>query len=58
MKTVILLKEIYVQGFKDLGNYIVKNYFKAFLWFALAMYAVVLYAFVYRLSTGFVFSNI
>ena len=58
MKTVVLIKEIYVQGFRNLGSYLVKNYFKAFTWFTVAMFVMVLYAFLYRLLTGFVFSTI
>ncbi|MFS4466703.1 DUF6747 family protein [Maribacter sp. 2210JD10-5] len=54
MKTVLLLKEIYSDGFRNIGNYVVRNYFKAFAWFTLAMFSVVLYAFAYRLFTGFV----
>ena len=53
MKTLLLVKEIYAEGFKNLGNIIVKNYFKYFLRFSVAMFAVVLYAFIFRLVTGF-----
>ncbi|MFS4454919.1 DUF6747 family protein [Maribacter sp. 2304DJ31-5] len=55
MKTVLLLKEIYLDGFRNLGNLLIKNYFKIFTWFTLFMFAVVLYAFVFRLFTGFAF---
>ena len=55
MRTVLLLKEIYLEGFRNLGNYLVRNYFKFFAWFTLGMFAVVLYAFVFRLITGFPF---
>ena len=44
MKTLLLVKEIYAEGFRNLGNIIVKNYFKAFMWFSIAMFVVVLYA--------------
>jgi len=54
MKTLLLVKEIYSDGFRNIGNIIVRNYFKAFMWFSMAMFAVVLYAFIYRLATGFV----
>ncbi|NNE76280.1 MAG: hypothetical protein HKN31_04325 [Pricia sp.] len=56
MNTLQLVKEIYNDGFKNLGNLIVKNYFKAFAWFSFSMYAVVLYAFIFRVSTGFSFA--
>jgi len=55
MKTVLLLKEIYANGFRDLGSYLVKNYFKAFAWFSFVMLVVVIYAFFYRVFTGFAF---
>ncbi len=55
MKTVLLLKNIYLEGFKNIGNYIVRNYFKAFAWFTLIMFAVVTYAFLFRVFTGFAF---
>lgn len=58
MKTALLIKEIYLDGFRNLGNYLVKNYFKVFAWFTVAMFVMVLYAFLFRLLTGFVFSNI
>ncbi|WP_317126883.1 DUF6747 family protein [Arenibacter aquaticus] len=54
MKTLLLVKEIYAEGFRNLGSIIVRNYFKFFLWFSVAMFAVVLYAFIFRLATGFV----
>ena len=52
MKTALLLKEIYIEAFKNLGNYLVRNYFKAFAWFSFVMFFVVLYAFIFRLTTG------
>lgn len=58
MKIVLLIREIYFEGFKNLGNYIIKHFFKAFTWFTIAMYALVLYAFIEKVSNGFVFSNI
>lgn len=54
MKTTLLIKEIYLEAFKNLGNLLVRNYFKIFAWFSFAMFFVVLYAFVFRLATGFV----
>ncbi|EAR02299.1 DUF6747 family protein [Maribacter sp. HTCC2170] len=58
MKTILLLKEIYLEGFRNIQNYVVKHYFRAFAWFTLAMFVIVLYAFLFRLSTGFAFSNL
>ncbi|WP_198439726.1 DUF6747 family protein [Pareuzebyella sediminis] len=55
MKTLLLIKNIYAEGFRNIGNFLVKKYFKVFTWFTLAMFMVVLYAFLFRLVTGFAF---
>ncbi len=55
MKTVLLIKEIYLEGFRNLGNFIIQRYFKLFAWFSFIMFMVVLYAFIFRVSTGFAF---
>ena len=55
MKTILLIKEIYAEGFRNLGHFIVTNYFKAFAWFSFALFLVVLYAFIFRVATGFAF---
>ncbi len=55
MRTILLVKEIYLDAFKNLGNLIVRNYFKFFAWFSFAMFLIVLYAFVFRIWTGFPF---
>lgn len=55
MKNVLLIKEIYSEAFKNLGTKYVKSYFKFFAWFCLASYAIMLYAFAFRVSTGFNF---
>ncbi|WP_411029388.1 DUF6747 family protein [Spongiimicrobium sp. 3-5] len=55
MKNLLLLKEIYKEAFRNLGNAFVKSYFKAFSWFCFASLLIVLYAFLFRISTGFAF---
>lgn len=55
MKNVLLIKEIYIEAFKNLGHALVTSYFKAFSWFCIASYIIMLYAFVFRVSTGFAF---
>lgn len=55
MKTLLLVKEIYHDGFKNLGSILIKNYLKALYWFSLILFIVVLYAFIFRVSTGFAF---
>lgn len=55
MKTILLLREIYLEGFKNLGSLIVQKYFKFFAWITFIMFAIVLYALIFRISTGFAF---
>jgi hypothetical protein len=55
MKTALLIKNIYLEGFRNLGNFMVRNYFKGFMWFTMSMFTVVLYAFLFRVFTGFPF---
>lgn len=55
MKTLLLVKEIYLEGFRNIGNFIIQKYFKIFAWFSFIMFFIVLYAFVYRIATGFAF---
>ena len=55
MKTMLLVRNIYREAFVNLGHFITRNYFKAFAWFSFAMFFVVLYAFVFRVVTGFPF---
>lgn len=55
MKTTLLIKDIYFEAFRELGNFVVENYFKAFAWFSFAMFAMVIYAFIFLLVTGFAF---
>ncbi|WP_337251780.1 DUF6747 family protein [Maribacter halichondriae] len=55
MKKILLVKEIYFEAFKNLGNLFLKKYFKAFSWFCFFLLAIALYALVFRISTGFAF---
>ena len=55
MKTTLLIREIYLEGFRNLGSLVVRNYFKAFAWFSFVLFFIVLYAFIYRVVTGFAF---
>ena len=55
MKTILLVQEIYAEGFKNLGSFLAKRYLKFFAWFSFIMFAVVSYAFIYRVATGFAF---
>jgi hypothetical protein len=55
MKTVLLIKEIYFDGFKNLGSYLVERLLKVLTWFTLGIFIIVLYGFLYRILTGFAF---
>ena len=57
MGKLLLLKSIYFEAFRNWGNLFIKRYFKVFSWFCFALLAIVIYAFVFRVSTGFGFSN-
>ncbi|WP_349675889.1 MULTISPECIES: DUF6747 family protein [unclassified Maribacter] len=58
MKTILLVKVIDLETFKNIQNYVVKHYLKFFSWFTLVMFTMVLYVFLYRLFTDFHFSNL
>ncbi len=55
MTTILLFKDLYNEAFKNLGNIFSVNIFKVMSWFCFSCIAVILYAFVYRLATGFAF---
>jgi len=55
MRKLLLFKEIYAEAFRDWTYRLLNKYFKAFSWFCFALLIVVIYAFVYRVSTGFAF---
>lgn len=53
MDQILLFKKIYAEAFRNLGHRILKNGFKIYFWICTALLAMVLYAFCYRLLTGF-----
>ncbi|MCX2718879.1 DUF6747 family protein [Lentiprolixibacter aurantiacus] len=55
MKTVVLIKEIYAEAFRNLGHYMLKYSLKVFTWFSFVLFFVGLYALIFRMSTGFAF---
>ena len=55
MKTFNLIKEIYMEGFRNLGHVIVREYFRIFTWISFILFFAALYALVYRAMTGFAF---
>ncbi len=54
MRQVLLLKKAYLEAFKNLGHYLVQHSFKVYFWLCAALFFITLYAFGYRLFTGFV----
>ncbi|MFS4466237.1 DUF6747 family protein [Maribacter sp. 2210JD10-5] len=58
MEKFLLIKEIYFEAFRNWRNIILENYFKVFSWICFLLIGLVLYAFVFRISTGFSFSNL
>ncbi|NJB72655.1 hypothetical protein GGR42_003146 [Saonia flava] len=55
MKKLLLIRELYIEAFKNFGNIIIRNSFKIYSWMCIALIFVVLYAFIFRISTGFIF---
>ncbi|WP_316933223.1 MULTISPECIES: DUF6747 family protein [Maribacter] len=58
MEKFLLIKEIYVEAFKNWRNFILEHYFKLFSWFCFLLILAATYALVFRVSTGFSFSNL
>lgn len=55
MKTALLIKDIYLEAFRNLGHYILKNYLKIFSWFSFMLIIIGFYALIFRILTGFAF---
>ncbi|WP_340201009.1 DUF6747 family protein [Ascidiimonas sp. W6] len=55
MNKFLLLKDIYTEAFKNLGHYMVASYFKILTWFCVGCIGIVMYAFLYRMATGYNF---
>ncbi|PRX55222.1 DUF6747 family protein [Flagellimonas sp. S174] len=53
MNQILLAKRIYKEAFMNLGHRVLRNGFKLYFWTCTALLAMVLYAFCYRLFTGF-----
>ncbi len=58
MEKILLVKEIYIEAFKNWKHLILKNYFKIFAVVCFTLIAITIYAFIFRLSTGFAFGNL
>ena len=55
MQKLLLVKEIYTEAFSNWTHEILNRSFKVFSWFCFAMWAVAMYAIVYRVATGYAF---
>lgn len=55
MKNVLLIKELYSDAFRNIGSQFTKSYLKSLSWLFVASYLIVLFAFIFRVSTGFAF---
>jgi hypothetical protein len=55
MEKILLVKEIYIEAFRNWTSLMLKRYFKAFSWFCFGLWLITMYAFVFRVSTGFAF---
>lgn len=55
MRNILLVKEIYFEAFKNLGNFLIKNYLKVFAWSCFILIAISIYALIFRMSTGYAF---
>ncbi|WP_413994184.1 DUF6747 family protein [Maribacter sp. 2307ULW6-5] len=53
MEKLLLLQEIYLEAFRNWRNIILERYFKLFSWVCLVLWLITVYAFVFRLATGF-----
>lgn len=58
MGKLLLIKEIYVEAFRNWKILILENYFKVFSWLCFALLFIAAYALIFRISTGFAFSNL
>lgn len=55
MTTLLLLKDLYRNSFVELENKFAASFFKMMSWMSFFGFMIVLYAFVYRVATGFQF---
>lgn len=55
MRKLLLVREIYIEAFKNWTYRLLNKYFKVYSWFCFALLLVVVYAFIYRVATGFAF---
>ncbi|WP_370458283.1 DUF6747 family protein [Cellulophaga sp. L1A9] len=55
MRNILLVKEIYFEAFRNLGNFLIKNYMQVYAWCCFALIGISIFALIFRVSTGFAF---
>ena len=55
MKTLDHLIHLYEEAFKAIHSFVLRYAYRMLFWFCFVCYLIVLYAFVYRIATGFPF---
>lgn len=58
MEKILLIKSIYAEAFRNWKYLLIKNYFKVFSVICFTLIAITIYAFIFRLSTGYAFGNL
>lgn len=58
MEKITLVKEIYIEAFRNWRSFILEHYFKVFSWVCFVLLGLAMYALIYRIATGFSFSNL
>lgn len=56
MEKLLLIKKVYSDAFQNLGSKVLENGFKIYFWIYAMLFVIVFYAFIYRLSTGFIWN--
>ena len=55
MNTLLLIRTLYQDAFHSIRSFLVRHVYKLLFWFCFGCYLIVLYAFIYRVATGFAF---
>ncbi len=55
MSTLILIKESYKEGFRNLSVYLVRRFLKSYTWLTIVLWTIAVYALVFRMASGYAF---
>lgn len=55
MNTLQHIKTLYLEAFRAIGSFLLRNAYKVLFWFCFGCYLIALYGFIYRVLTGFAF---